>query len=151
MTSRTPDPALGPAIGPTSAAAPLRMLYVEDDADLRELACMVLAASGEAEVESAADGQGALDAVAAADPAFDALLIDAGLPAPNGPEVVRRLRADPRHDAMAILFCTGRSDAQDALLACGADAVLIKPMKLGEIPARARAALARRRAAASQG
>ena len=121
------------------AARTLSILYAEDDPDLRALAELILAADPSVRVRTAADGAAALDALASATAEgarFDALCIDAALPPPDGPEVVRRLRADPAHAGLVILFCTGRSGEEDrtALLACGADAVLVKPLRIDRLP-----------------
>ncbi|MGG7566983.1 response regulator [Rhodovulum sp. DZ06] len=130
----------------------MRLLYVEDDEDLRELTALVLDGRPDLSVTMVGSGEAALDALAAADAPFDALVIDAGLPGLSGPEVVRRLRADPGHDRMAVLFCTGRAEAafHDDLLGAGADEVLVKPAPLDRIPERAAACLERRRAAAGE-
>lgn len=126
----------------------MRLLYVEDDPGLRELACMILSMDDRIEVASTGDGANALRLLEQAmeTAPFEALVIDAGMPPPDGPEVVRRLRADPRHDPMTILFLTGRSgdEARRELLASGADDVLVKPVKLDLLPDILAAAAARR-------
>lgn len=129
----------------------MRLLYVEDDEDLRELAALCLQLAPDLTLSMAGDGEAALDAVADAETPFDALVIDAGLPRIDGAEVVRRLRRNPANDDMAVLFCTGRSDTafHEELRRLGADAVLVKPVPLTDIPARARECIDRRRGLAA--
>jgi DNA-binding response OmpR family regulator len=118
-----------------------RILLVEDEADLREAMAAALEGDGH-DVESAADGAQALDALAAR--THDLLLLDIALGAgPDGVEVCRRLR---RADTdMYVMMLTARDGEADIVLAleAGADDYVTKPVGIAELRSRVRAALRR--------
>jgi CheY-like chemotaxis protein len=105
----------------------LRILFVDDDPILREFA-MVNLASDRATVETAPDGAAALAAIEAAAP--DILLLDLEMPELDGLEVLRRLKADPRHGALPVVVVAGREDieAVDRAFAAGATSFVVKPL-----------------------
>ncbi|MBK5937132.1 diguanylate cyclase [Halorhodospira halophila] len=75
-----------------------------------------------------AAGEKAL-AIAAADPQPDLILLDVVMPEPDGYEVCRRLKADPRTQGIPVIFVTGRDSAADEErgLELGAVDYIIKP------------------------
>lgn len=80
-----------------------RVLVVDDDDAIREVAQMALEMIAGWKVELAATGQEALDLSRAAPP--DALLLDVMMPSMDGPAVVEALRADQRtHDVPVVLL-----------------------------------------------
>lgn len=80
----------------------LRILYVEDDHDLRATICELLEADGR-EIVAKADGESALEAWQACH--FDVVLTDISLPGMSGTELARRiLAAAPRQ---WLVFCSG--------------------------------------------
>jgi two-component system response regulator MprA len=93
------------------------------------------------EVELAADGEEALDALALK-PA-DAVILDVLMPRLDGVEVTRRMRA--AGDRTPILMLTARDAIDDRVqgLDVGADDYLVKPFALRELQARLRALLRR--------
>ena len=115
------------------------MLVVEDDPPVREVVTIVLERAGFS-VTAVADGTAALDAAAGA--AFDLVVLDIMLPAPDGFEVCRQLR---RTSTVPILMLTARADTADVVtgLELGADDYLTKPFEPAELVARARAAVRR--------
>jgi signal transduction histidine kinase/ActR/RegA family two-component response regulator len=104
-----------------------RILVIEDNADAREMLRMLLALAGH-EVHEAADGPAGL--VVARTVAPDVALIDVGLPALDGYEVARRLRAAEEGKAMRLIAITGYGQADDRERArqAGFDAHLTKPV-----------------------
>jgi two-component system copper resistance phosphate regulon response regulator CusR len=75
---------------------------------------------------------------------YDAIVLDAMIPAPDGFEVCRRLRAEGVDTS--ILMLTARDSLQDRVegLDSGADDYLVKPFEFPELLARLRALLRRR-------
>jgi two-component system copper resistance phosphate regulon response regulator CusR len=118
----------------------MRILLVEDDADLRETVSAYLRATGFA-VDAVATGKMAL--VQAAVSPFDAIVLDVLLPDTDGFTVCRMLRAQGNDSR--ILMATARDAVEDRIagLDGGADDYIVKPYALGELVARLRALLRR--------
>jgi two-component system response regulator MprA len=117
----------------------LRLLVVEDDADLRSLLRRGLAEEG-FDVTAVADGA---SAIAAADRQPDALVMDIGLPDADGRDVCQALRA--RGSNAPVLFLTARDAVTDRLsgFSAGGDDYVTKPFHFGELVARLHALLRR--------
>ena len=118
----------------------MRILVVDDEPAVRDALDRALRIDGY-EVELAADGREALDALAQAPP--DAVVLDVLMPGPDGLEVCRRLRASG--DRTPVLMLTARDAVPDRVrgLDAGADDSLVKPFALEELSARLRALLRR--------
>ncbi len=86
MSQSTPTPAEAPAQRKT-----LRILYVDDVLELRELLKLMLSQDGHA-VESAANGLLALKRLAEDPVSFDLVITDHHMPKMDGLKLVRRLR-----------------------------------------------------------
>jgi len=117
----------------------VRVLVVEDDADLRPLVQRGLRQQRLA-VDSAATVAEAVDA--ATTTAYDVVCLDLGLPDGDGLDLCRRLLADPLlRRPRRILVLTARDAVADRVagLDAGADDYLVKPFDLGELVARIRA------------
>jgi len=124
----------------------MRLLLIEDD---ELLLCGLREAFSQAGYE--------LDHLPAAEPALDALahqmhdlaIVDIGLPAMDGLELVRRLRAVG--NKIPVLILTARDGLADRVrgLNDGADDYLIKPFLLPELLARVQALIRRSQSAAS--
>jgi two-component system OmpR family response regulator len=112
------------------------VLVVEDEAKMASLIQRALTREGYA-VDLASDGAEALWAVA--ETQYDAVVLDAMIPAPNGFEVCQQLRKDGRWNP--VLMLTARDGVADRVrgLDAGADDYLTKPFALGELLARLRA------------
>ena len=123
-----------------------RVLVVEDDRSVQEVAGMVLERAG-FEVVTVDDGPSALEVLERR--AFDAVVLDVMLPGMSGFEVCRRIRQET---AVPIVMLTARSDADDIVtgLELGADDYLTKPFEPKVLAARVRAVL-RRSTAVSAG
>jgi CheY-like chemotaxis protein len=94
----------------TTAAGPLRILVVEDNADTAATLATLLGLAGH-EVHVAHDGPTALDAVQAFP--LHAMLLDIGLPGMNGWQVVERLRQRPTHQRPLVIALTGYGQDAD--------------------------------------
>jgi DNA-binding response OmpR family regulator len=88
------------------------------------------------------------DVLLAGGGAFDAAVLDIGLPGRDGIDVLRRLRG--RGDPLPVLLLTARDEVSDRVLGldAGADDYLVKPFDMVELEARVRALLRRGRVAA---
>lgn len=117
-----------------------QILVVEDEQLTRDLTLRFLANEG-FEVRGAADVPSCRAAMAAASP--DIVILDLGLPGQDGLVLARELRDDPTIDVIVV---TMRDTPAERIVAldAGADDYLIKPVHLGELAARIRAAERRR-------
>jgi two-component system KDP operon response regulator KdpE len=120
------------------AAKPM-VLVVDDELQIRRLLRITLEAAGFTVHEAATGHAGLAEAAARA---FDAIILDLGLPDLGGVEVVRRLREWSRVPVLVVTVRAAESDKVQALDA-GADDYVTKPFGTGEIVARVRAILRR--------
>lgn len=118
----------------------MRVLVVEDDADLRRLLERGLAEEGY-ELEMARNGHDALAAAEARPPAL--IVLDIGLPDTDGRDLCQALRT--RGVMAPVLFLTARDSVPDRVsgFGVGGDDYLTKPFEFAELVARL-GALARR-------
>ena len=121
-----------------------RVLVVDDEPIVRDVLTRYLSKSGY-RVESAEDGEAALERFAAEPP--DLVLLDLMLPGVDGIEVFTRIRVD--HDTPVIML-TARGEETDRVvgLEIGADDYIPKPFSPREVVARVRAVLRRSAGAA---
>ncbi|MDQ4133239.1 MAG: response regulator transcription factor [Actinomycetota bacterium] len=122
-----------------------RVLVVEDDPSVREIATLVFERAG-MKVSAVADGRQALDAFGRQ--RFDLVVLDVMLPFVDGFEVCRAIR---RTSHVPVVMLTARTETTDIVagLELGADDYVTKPFQGPELVARARAVL--RRATAEEG
>lgn len=118
----------------------MRILLVEDDLLLGDGVRAGLGQAGFA-VDWAKDGEEA--DLALAGQAYDAVVLDLGLPKVDGLTLLKRLRA--AGNAVPVLILTARDALQDRVggLNVGADDYLVKPFALAELTARVMALLRR--------
>jgi len=118
---------------------PVRVLVVDDDANVSEVVARYLEREGFA-VEVVGDGRVAVER-ALADPP-DLVVLDLMLPGLDGLEVCRRLRALA---PVPVIMLTARGDESDRVigLELGADDYVAKPFSPKELVARVRAVLRR--------
>ena len=124
--------------------SPLRVLVVDDEANIAELLRMALRYEGW-DVDVADTGSRAVSSAKAQRP--DAVVLDVMLPDMDGMGVLRRLR-EQRTD-VPVLFLTARDSVEDRVagLTAGGDDYVTKPFSLEEVVARLRGLM--RRAGAS--
>jgi DNA-binding response OmpR family regulator len=120
----------------------MKVLLVEDDADLLDLLTYALGREGYT-VLTAMDGQQALKRWEADTP--DVILLDANLPKIDGFEVCRRIRHE---GATPIIMLTARDEEEDILhgFRVGADDYVNKPFSAKQLAARIKAVLRRAQA-----
>ena len=116
------------------------ILVVDDEPNIVQLARLYLERDG-FRVQSAGDGQAALEAADRLKPAL--MILDLMLPEVDGLEVCRRLRA--QKSVLPILMLTARDEDVDKILGLemGADDYLTKPFNPREMVARVKAILRR--------
>jgi len=124
------------------------ILVVDDDADARALLEAALRPVGLTPL-LATDGDKALALLADVVP--DLILLDAVMPAPDGFETCRRIKAQPQLAHIPVIFMTGLSDTQHVVAGLQAGGVdyITKPLVLDELVARIRVHLATARLAQS--
>jgi two-component system OmpR family response regulator len=107
----------------------LRILYVDDDDDIRMIATMSLAIDGAIEVHSARSGQEAI-AMLENDPwRPDVILLDVMMPGMDGFTLHQALRERKDLASATAIFMTARASRAglEEYTASGADGVILKP------------------------
>ncbi len=118
----------------------MRLLLVEDDVKMSDVLKRGLEREGYA-VDVAVTGEDAM--WAGREVPYDAVVLDVMIPAPDGFEVCRQLRAADKW--MPVMLLTARDSVDDRVrgLDAGADDYLPKPFAFAELFARLRALLRR--------
>ncbi|HKR18996.1 MAG TPA: response regulator transcription factor [Stellaceae bacterium] len=119
----------------------MKILLVEDHGPMRTMIADHLVEQGFA-VEAMSHVNDALAAVDSI--AYDAIILDLGLPDIDGMEFLRRLRGGSRTETPVVIL-TARDSLEDRIngLNAGADDYVVKPFDLTELDARLRAVLRR--------
>ena len=112
----------------------MRVQLAEDEPHIVEALTFVLERAG-FEVAAQSDGAAALAAALAEPP--DLMILDVTLPALDGFEILRRLRADARGRAVPVIMLTARGQRadRDAAEGGGADLFISKPFSNAEVVA----------------
>jgi CheY-like chemotaxis protein len=106
------------------------ILVVDDDEDVRNMLCVILAAEGYATV-GAADGIEALRRIrAGAPPAL--VVVDLMMPRMDGADLIRTMQRDPQLAAIPVAVLSGRSRLEGDSLAA-VSARLVKPIELDHL------------------
>lgn len=121
--------------------------YVEDDANIRELAVYTLKQSG-FDTQGFADASSFFEACKHQLP--DVVLLDIMLPGMDGLEILRVLRGDKETQHLPVMMLTAKGSEIDKVqgLELGADDYLAKPFGMMELVARVRALYRRAQAPA---
>ncbi|MHB8804234.1 MAG: sigma-54-dependent transcriptional regulator [Coriobacteriia bacterium] len=116
-----------------------RILIADDEKNMRWVLSQALEAEGY-EVIEAADGKEALTAIAEQDPHI--VVLDHKMPAPDGMEVLRRLRAKGHRFPVIMLTAHGNVQTAVEAMKAGANEYLTKPFDLDELKLSIQKALA---------
>lgn len=105
----------------------LKILYVDDEADIRTIVQFALEDEEDLDLRICASGQEALDAVVGDRP--DIILLDVMMPAMDGPTTLQRLRGQPGYEGQPVAFVTAKVQPREIaqLKALGAIDVIAKP------------------------
>jgi DNA-binding response OmpR family regulator len=122
-----------------AAATPNKIVIVDDDAAIRELAALYLGKEGY-DVACAVDGTSAVETITRERPSL--VVLDLMLPGVSGYDVCKEVRATSN---VPIIMLTARDDDVDKIvgLELGADDYLTKPFNPRELVARVKAVLRR--------
>jgi len=105
----------------------VRILHVDDEADIREIVELSLGLNPQFEVRACASGS---DAVAAATEWHPTLiLLDVMMPDMDGPATLAKLRSSPQTSTIPVIFMTARAQTREIerFIKLGAQAVIAKP------------------------
>lgn len=106
----------------------IRLLHVDDEPDIREVAAMAIELDVGFELRSAASGEEAL-AILSDGYAADVVLLDVMMPTLDGPGTLIRIRALSGHENTPVIFMTARAQTQEQAryVSLGAIGVITKP------------------------
>lgn len=109
------------------AAAISRVLLVDDEPDIRQIAELSLRAVARWEVVAAGSGRQAVEVAEASRP--DVILLDVMMPSMDGPTTLGELRRSPALRGVPVIFMTAKAQKHEIerYLALGASGVIIKP------------------------
>lgn len=119
-----------------------KILVVDDEPDLVELVAYNLRKEGFT-VSAASNGEDAFEKIRKN--GFDLVILDLMLPGIQGADVCRKIRSNPKTEALPVIMLTARSEVSDKIrgLEIGADDYMTKPFSPRELVARVRALLRR--------
>ena len=132
---------MSPAPARVEGVTPIRVLVVEDDRELGDLLLRLFDGAGY-DADLARDGQAGLHR--ALTRRYDLLIIDRGLPAIEGLDLLARLRRSGTEAPAVILTALGTVADRVAGLDGGAEDYVVKPFDVDELLARVRVVLRRR-------
>ncbi len=127
------------SLGSAHFFAPLHVLVVDDMPAIRTMLRQMLLALGvRRQIDESGDGLQAWRALQAI--SYDLVICDINMPHMNGLELLRRLRADPRHQKTPFLMITGEvtEDIVAAAAESEVDGYLLKPFRINALESRLR-------------
>jgi two-component system, OmpR family, response regulator len=112
------------------------ILYVDDEADIREIVQLSLSLAEGVEVHTAESGAQALQLMPTLRP--DLVLLDVMMPSLDGPGTLRRMREEPVTANTPVVFMTAKAMPQEIarFIELGAIAVIAKPFDPMQLSAR---------------
>jgi two-component system OmpR family response regulator len=121
----------------------MKVLLIDDDADIRRLAAAFLSAKGKAVVVEADSGEAGVAIAERERP--DVILLDAVMPGMDGPQTLAELRRQPGTASTPVIFltATARPEERDRLAQLGVRGVLSKPFNPATLADAVRALLDR--------
>jgi CheY-like chemotaxis protein len=110
-----------------AAMAAIRILHVDDEADIREVIEISLGLDPDFVTRSCESGPEGVEIAAQWDP--DIILLDCMMPVMDGPATLLALRANPKTADVPVIFMTARAQARelDRFRSLGAVGVIAKP------------------------
>jgi len=121
----------------------LKILHVEDDPDIQEIAKLSLETIGGFEILQCSSGKQALEEAPSFQP--DLFLFDVQMPEMSGDALYQEFKMMPDMEKTPVIFMTARAQAKDiaALKELGALEVVTKPFDPMTLPDQIREILAR--------
>ena len=116
-------------------AALQKVLYVDDEPDIRQVVQLALGLLSNVTTHTADGGEQAIEMARASRP--DLVLLDVMMPGLDGPNTLMRLREDPQLKEIPVIFMTAKAMPREVarFRAMGAAGVIAKPfdpMQLGK-------------------
>lgn len=120
----------------------IRILFVEDDAQIQEVVNDYFLAKGAGRIQIDCAGDGIEGELLAKQRDYDLVLLDIMLPGMDGFSLCRSIR---RHSIVPIIFLTARGQEEDKLYGyrLGCDDYMVKPFSIAELFAKTQALLKR--------
>ena len=105
----------------------LKVLYVDDEDDIREVAVFALQLDPDIEVRSESSGKAGLATAAVWRP--DAILLDVMMPLVDGPTTLRLLKSNEATMKIPVIFITAKAQPSEIIefIDLGARDVITKP------------------------
>lgn len=116
-----------------------RILYVEDEPIIQEIARMALELVGGYTINVCSSGQEALDAIESFAPQL--VMLDVMMPGMNGPTTMQKVREIPSMNNVPVVFMTAKAEPDDVeyYKSLGAIGVIPKPFDPMELSAQVNA------------
>ena len=110
-----------------------RILYAEDEPDIREIAVLALETLGAYTVATIESGKGIVERARDFNP--DLIILDVMMPDIDGPAALRALRDTPEFRDIPVIFMTAKvlRNEVDELKAMGVQGVIAKPFDAGAL------------------
>jgi len=118
-------------VSPAVRADPVRVVVIDDTADIRDLLRIGLGRAGMCVVGEAGDGQAGIEAVRIGRP--DVILLDLSMPVMDGLEALPQIRALAPEARIVVLSGFGASELAERAVQSGADGYVQKGASLGRI------------------